>query len=88
MISWGVLIPWITITYSHGQEELDLTFEALQKSMRKISAVVESGKIRESFSGDPVRPVFRPFNECLQSRCGRLNADAPKLACCNGGCEK
>lgn len=88
MISWGVLMPWITITYSHGQEELDLTFEVLQKSMRKISTVLESGKIRESFNGDPVRPVFRPFNECLQSRCGRLNADAPRLACCNGGCEK
>ena len=82
LISWGVLMPWITITYSHGQTELDQTFEALQKAMRKISGVIATGRIRESFVGDPTKPVFRPFNCCLQSRCGRLFADSQKRECC------
>jgi glutamate-1-semialdehyde 2,1-aminomutase len=84
MIAWGVLMPWITITYSHGQVELDLTFEALEKAMRKVSGVVATGRVRESFVGDPVKPVFRPFNGCLQSRCGRLHPTATKLECCEG----
>jgi glutamate-1-semialdehyde 2,1-aminomutase len=84
MISWGVLMPWITITYSHGQAELDRTFEALQMAMRKISGVVATGRVRESFFGPPIKPVFRPFNTCLQSRCGRLHASATKMECCEG----
>jgi glutamate-1-semialdehyde 2,1-aminomutase len=82
LISWGVLMPWITITYSHGQAELDQTFEGLQMAMRKISGVVATGHVRESFEGDPVKPVFRSFNQCLQSRCARLHQDAPPLQCC------
>jgi glutamate-1-semialdehyde 2,1-aminomutase len=83
LISWGVLMPWITITYSHGQEELEQTFEGLQMAMRKIAGVVASGRVRESFVGPPVKPVFRPFNACLQSRCGRLCVDAAKMECCD-----
>jgi glutamate-1-semialdehyde 2,1-aminomutase len=82
LISRGVLMPWITITYSHGQAELDQTFEGLQMAMRKIANVVATGRIRESFEGDPVKPVFRPFNRCLQSRCARLHHDSPRLKCC------
>jgi glutamate-1-semialdehyde 2,1-aminomutase len=82
MISCGVLIPWITITYSHGQQELDQTFEALQKAMRKVAGVVSSGNVRESFEGDAVKPVFRPFNRCMQSRCAKLHPDSPSLKCC------
>ncbi len=66
-------MPWITITYSHGQAELDQTFEGLQMAMRKISGVVATGRVRESFEGDPIKPVFRSFNQCLQSRCARLH---------------
>jgi glutamate-1-semialdehyde 2,1-aminomutase len=82
LISWGVLMPWITITYSHGQAELDQTFEGLQRAMRKIADVVATGSVRESFEGDPVKPVFRPFNKCLQSRCARVHQDSPRLKCC------
>jgi len=82
LISWGVLMPWVTITYSHGQPELDWTFEALQKAMKKVAGALSTDRVRECFVGDPVKPVFRPFNRCLQSRCGRLHPDATKLACC------
>lgn len=82
LIAWGVLMPWITITYSHGQAELDETFEALQKAMRKIAGVVAAGSVSGSFEGEPVKPVFRPFNQCLQSRCARLDQEAAQLKCC------
>jgi glutamate-1-semialdehyde 2,1-aminomutase len=83
LISWGIMMPWITITYSHQAEEMERTFEGLQMAMRKVARVIASGGVRESFEGDPVKPVFRPFNKCLQSRCGRLHADSPQLSCCN-----
>lgn len=82
LISHGVLIPWISITYSHGEEELAATFEALRHGMRKLHRAIEENRVEGSFEGTAVRPVFRPFNRCMQSRCGRLHADAPRLACC------
>ncbi len=85
VISHGVLIPWISITYSHGEAELQATLEALGHGMRKAQRAIAENAVAGSFEGDPVRPVFRPFNRCLQSRCGRLHADAPRLACCGEG---
>ena len=83
VISWGVLIPWITITYSHGEKELQLTFEALQAGMRKLRRIIDSGiAVESTFTGPAVKPVFRKYNRCMQGVCGRLNADAPKSACC------
>lgn len=82
VISWGVLIPWITITYSHGVEEIARTLEALQHGMRKVRRALDDGSVERSFLGEAVKPVFRPFNRCCQSKCGRLHTDAPRLACC------
>lgn len=85
VISYGVLIPWTTITYAHGDKELEQTFEALQAGMRKVRNIIESKTpVESTFTGPAVKPVFRKFNRCMQSVCGRLNKDAPKLACCNG----
>jgi glutamate-1-semialdehyde 2,1-aminomutase len=82
VISWGVLIPWITITYSHGEAELAATLEALRHGMRRVRRALETDSVAASFEGEAVKPVFRPFNRCRQSRCGRLHADAPQLDCC------
>jgi glutamate-1-semialdehyde 2,1-aminomutase len=82
VISWGVLIPWITITAAHGDEELARTLEALGQGMRKVRAALEAGAVEASFEGDAVRPVFRPFNRCRSGVCGRLHPDAPQLECC------
>ena len=82
VISWGVLIPWISITYSHGEEELGRTLEALRHGMRKVKRALEAGNVEDSFAGPCIKPVFRPFNRCMQSRCGLLHSDAPKSACC------
>ncbi len=63
VISYGVLIPWITITHSHGERELDMTFEALRHGMRKVRRVLESGDVQGSFEGEAVKPVFRKYNQ-------------------------
>jgi glutamate-1-semialdehyde 2,1-aminomutase len=87
VISYGVLIPWITITYAHGDAELAKTFAALQAGMQKVRKIISSGvNVESTFTGPAVKPVFRPFNRCKQSNCGRLNPDAPKAACCVGEC--
>ena len=62
LISYGILIPWISITFSHTDHELEITMEALQMGMKKVSKILESGKVKESFIGEAVKPVFRPYN--------------------------
>ena len=82
VISYGVLIPWITITQAHGEPELAVTLQAVQQGMRRAREAIERGDVEKSFVGDVPRPVFRTFNRCKQSRCGHLHPDAPQLDCC------
>lgn len=83
VIAHGVLIPWISITYSHGDEELAMTLEAVRHGMRKVRRAIDENRVDESFEGPAVKPVFRPFNRCEQAICGRLNPSAPQSACCH-----
>lgn len=85
LISWGVLIPWISITSAHGETELSQTLDAIQQGMRRVSLALSDGPVEKWFSGRAARPVFRPFNRCMQSQCGRMNCSSPQLACCIDG---
>jgi glutamate-1-semialdehyde 2,1-aminomutase len=82
VIANGVLIPWTTITYAHKDAELEETLDALQAGMKRVAAALEDGNVEAAFAGPAVRPVFRPFNRCEQSQCGRLNPDGPQRDCC------
>jgi glutamate-1-semialdehyde 2,1-aminomutase len=83
VVAQGVLIPWISITYSHGSAELEHTFAALSAGMQKVKRLHDSGaRIESSYEGEPVKPVFRKYNRCRQSICGRERPDAVKLQCC------
>ncbi|HTY43383.1 MAG TPA: glutamate-1-semialdehyde 2,1-aminomutase [Thermoanaerobaculia bacterium] len=81
VISHGVVIPWISITYSHGDEELARTFDAVREGMRRVRRAIDEAP-GPRFTGEAVKPVFRPFNRCRQAVCGRLNPSAPQLDCC------
>jgi len=83
MISWGVLIPWVSVTYAHDDAALTDTLLAADRATSRVRALLESGAVDAGFEGDAVRPVFRPFNRCRQGRCGRMHHDAPRLACCD-----
>jgi glutamate-1-semialdehyde 2,1-aminomutase len=64
VVAHGVLIPWISITYAHGDAELEKTFVALGAGMRKVKRVLESGApVETSFEGPAVKPVFRKYNK-------------------------
>jgi glutamate-1-semialdehyde 2,1-aminomutase len=82
LISWGVLIPWITVTWSHGPDEINRTIDAMGHAMRRVRRVLENGAVETSFTGPAVKPVLRPYNRCRQSRCNRIDPDAPQLSCC------
>jgi glutamate-1-semialdehyde 2,1-aminomutase len=85
LISWGVLIPWISVTSAHGDVELEQTFAAIEKGMRQVKRALADGPIDNWLGCPPAKPVFRPFNRCLKSQCGRLDPAAGKLECCYQG---
>lgn len=82
LISRGILIPWISVTQSHTEDDLRQTLEACQYGMIRVREAVDSVDITSFFAGDIPKPVFRPFNQCLQSNCGKLNQDSQQLDCC------
>ena len=61
MIKNGVLIPWIALSYSHGDEELEITKKALEKTFEIYKKAVDEG-YQKYLIGDVIKPVFRKFN--------------------------
>ncbi len=61
MIKNGILIPWIALSYSHSEKELDLTKRALEKTFQIYSKAVDEG-YEKYLKGDVIKPVFRKFN--------------------------
>ena len=62
-IAHGVLMPWISITLAHGDDELALTFEAVRAAARKVRRALEADAVDASFEGPAVKPVFRRYND-------------------------
>jgi glutamate-1-semialdehyde 2,1-aminomutase len=62
MIEEGILIPWISITYSHKAEHLEVTLTALEKTLQALRLIIADDKICESLIGDAAKPVFRKWN--------------------------
>ena len=61
MIRNGILMPWIAISQSHGDTELDLTLRAADKSLRVVKQALESD-IDQFLLGPSIKPVFRAHN--------------------------
>jgi glutamate-1-semialdehyde 2,1-aminomutase len=61
MIKNGVLIPWIALSYAHGERELEITKNALEKTFEVYKKAVDDG-YEKYLVGDPIKPVFRKFN--------------------------
>lgn len=61
MIKNGVLIPWIALSYSHGEEELNITKNALNNTFRIFAKAVNEG-YENYLLGDIIKPVFRKYN--------------------------
>lgn len=61
MIKNRVLIPWIALSYSHGEEELNITKNALNNTFKIIEKAINDG-YENYLLGDVIKPVFRKFN--------------------------
>ncbi len=57
----GVMMPWIAVSHSHGESELDQTLSALSAALDVYSQALESGW-EKFLVGSPIRPVFRARN--------------------------
>jgi glutamate-1-semialdehyde 2,1-aminomutase len=62
VINEGVFIPWITITFSHKEEELKITMNAISKALTKLKPIIKNGEVEKLLVGQPLKPVFRKYN--------------------------
>ena len=61
MIKGGVLMPWIALSYQHGDAELALTKQALTSAFSVYKQALEQG-VDNYLIGDAIKPVFRRIN--------------------------
>lgn len=61
MIKNGVMMPWLAISYAHGEKELEITKNALEKTFEVYRKAVDEG-YEKYLVGNPIKPVFRKYN--------------------------
>ncbi|WP_413613338.1 glutamate-1-semialdehyde 2,1-aminomutase [Bdellovibrio sp. HCB-110] len=61
MLERGVMMPWIALSASHGERELETTMEALRSALQVYSRALE-GDVRAYLKGSAIKPVFRKYN--------------------------
>lgn len=61
MIERRVLMPWIAVSFAHGDDELAMTIDAARGALRVYRDALESGVAR-FLRGPAIKPVFRRFN--------------------------
>jgi glutamate-1-semialdehyde 2,1-aminomutase len=55
------MMPWIAVSQSHGDSELEQTLDALDAAL-SVYARALNGKIEDFLQGPAIRPVFRTHN--------------------------
>lgn len=61
MIRQGVLMPWLALSYRHGEEELIMTERALGEALRVYRQALDEG-VEKFLLGSAIKPVFRRYN--------------------------
>lgn len=61
MIRQGVLMPWIAVSFSHGEAELAVTLSAAEHALNVYANALQDG-VDRFLEGPEVKPVFRKFN--------------------------
>ena len=62
MIHAGVLMPYISVSTSHRDEELKFTLVAVERVLNKIAPLLKNNCFKNFIDGPIVKPVFRKFN--------------------------
>jgi glutamate-1-semialdehyde 2,1-aminomutase len=61
MIRNGVLMPWIALSYRHGEEELATTERAIEQTFKTYRLALDEG-VDKYLVGPAIKPVFRKHN--------------------------
>jgi glutamate-1-semialdehyde 2,1-aminomutase len=61
MIKNGVMMPWIALSYAHGEKELKITKLALEKCFEVYKKALDEG-IDKYLHSPSIKPVFRKYN--------------------------
>ena len=61
MIKENILMPYISISQAHGEEELQKTLEGMDKSFEKINMAL-NGDFNSFLESKIIKPVFRKYN--------------------------
>lgn len=61
MIKNKVLMPWIAMSWSHKEHEIEIALEAGRKALKVYKKALE-GSFSDFLEGDVIKPVFRKFN--------------------------
>jgi glutamate-1-semialdehyde 2,1-aminomutase len=61
MIKNKILMPYVAISYSHGDKELEMTLNAIRKSLEIYKSALNDD-INKYLVGSPIKPVFRKYN--------------------------
>jgi glutamate-1-semialdehyde 2,1-aminomutase len=61
LIACGILAPSFVVSYSHTEEDIDRTIEAVDSAASIYARALDLGAL-PYLEGPPVKPVFRPYN--------------------------
>jgi glutamate-1-semialdehyde 2,1-aminomutase len=61
LLRHGIIAPSFVISYSHTDDDVDQTIEAVDCAAEIYARALDDG-VDEYLVGRPVKPVFRPFN--------------------------
>ncbi len=61
MIKNKVLMPWIALSYAHGDKELEQTLEATRAALKVYKKALDEG-VEKYLVGPAIKPVFRKYN--------------------------
>lgn len=60
-IARGVMMPYIAVSFAHGESELSATLEAVEGTFKVYKKALAEG-LDKHLTGRPVKPVFRKYN--------------------------
>jgi glutamate-1-semialdehyde 2,1-aminomutase len=61
LIRDGIIAPSFVVSYSHSNEDIDKTIEAVDRALGVYAKALDCG-IENYLQGRPVKPVFRKYN--------------------------
>lgn len=62
LIRWGVLSPSFIVSYSHDDDDIDYTIEAIRRAARVYAQAIDARSTDGFLIGPPTRSVYRRYN--------------------------